>query len=115
MVRDVVRLETADAEVAIPTDDPLFQSGIENHATLLRDTLDLRETVESIPGLLYSIRYGGEDPLRVVESLGYLYATTVQLQGPQLQLCMAQDLLPSLTHSWANLPCNLVIKAGSNM
>jgi len=80
MVRDVVRLETASADAVILIDDPLFTSGIEKHVTQLRDTLDLRETAESIPGLLYSIRYGGEDPLRFTESFGYLYVVTVQLQ-----------------------------------
>lgn len=80
-VRDVVRLETADADVTNPIDNPLFQSGIEGHVTLLRDTLDLRETAESIPGLLYSIRYGGEDPLRFLEAFCHLYVTTAQLQS----------------------------------
>ena len=81
LVRNAIQLETANADSALTaSEEPLFANGIESFIKALRDTLDLRSTAESIPGVLYSIRYAGEDPLRYLESFSNLYATTVQVQ-----------------------------------
>ena len=81
LVRNAILLETTNADNALaPSEEPLFANGIEAFIKHLRDTLDLRLTAESIPGVLYSIRYEGGDPLRFLESFSNLYATTVQVQ-----------------------------------
>ena len=76
MVQNAIKFETASDDAT----EALYTHGVESHIKQLQDTLDLRSTAEHIPGILYTVRYNGEDPIRFLETFSNLYATACQIQ-----------------------------------
>jgi hypothetical protein len=76
IVQNAIRLDLTNAN----STEALYKSGIDGHIKQLQETLDLRSTAEYIPGILYTVRYTGEDPVRFLETFSNLYATACQIQ-----------------------------------
>ena len=75
-VQNAIQLELTNADAT----EALYRCGIDGHIKQLQETLDLRSTAEYIPGILYTVRYTGEDPVRFLETFSNLYATACQIQ-----------------------------------